>query len=162
MVVFADSCVFPPRPQVGLGNLLKRHRPTRFQSPPGRLMLVRSGIEYWLLVVMRMLVANVDNGVVSGVPSWMVPAAATPKPTPMSGLLVIKGAIDVCLRLGVAGGGEGCHHPVSRPSHCGKSSSGAYIWPARPGSVSGPERAPGFPAPPARAPPAVSGTPNSG
>src|SRR5215471_11084140 len=115
MVVFADSGVLPPRPQVGLGNLLNRQRPTRFQSPPGRLMLVRRGIEYWLLVVMRMLVAKVDKGVVSGSPSWMVPAAATPKPTPMSGLLVMNGAIDVCLRCGSAGSGEGCHHPVSRP-----------------------------------------------
>src|SRR5262249_11279456 len=122
MVVFAESGVLPPRPQVGLGNQLNRHSPTRFQSPPGRLMFVRSGTEYWPLVVMRMLVAKVESGVVSGEPSWTVPAAATPKPTPMRGLEVINGANVVYLRLVASGWGGGLHHPVTRPSHAGKSS----------------------------------------
>src|SRR5215831_6299885 len=122
MVVFAESGVLPPRPQVGLGNSLNRHSPTRFQSPPGRLMFVRSGTEYWPLVVMRMLVANVDSGVVSGEPSWMVPAAATPAPTPISGLEVINGAKATCLRWLGSGSGGGFHQPVAWPSQVGKSS----------------------------------------
>src|SRR5262249_15306628 len=97
MVVFAESGVLPPRPQVGLGNSLNRHSPTRFQSPPGRLMFVRSGTEYWPLVVMRMLVANVDRGVSSGWPNWIVPAAATGSRRPRGWLEVIKGATATCL-----------------------------------------------------------------
>src|SRR6267142_3526659 len=157
MVVLLDSGVFPPRPQVGLGNLLNRHRPTRFQSPPGRLMLVRNGTEYWLLVVMRRLVANVDSCVVSGSPNWIVPAAATPKPTPIRGLEVMNGATAVCLVWAACASAEVCHHPVARPSHAGKSSSGVYRSLARPGLPSNAGRAPAFPAPPARAPPATSG-----
>src|SRR5512144_933444 len=91
-MLLTDSGVLPPSPQVGLGNLLQRHSPTRFQSPPGRVTLVRSGTENWCSLVTRTLVENLESRVVSASPSWKVPAAATPPPTPMSGLLVTKGA----------------------------------------------------------------------
>src|SRR5512144_2959144 len=97
-MVFAESGVLPPMPHVGLGNLLKRHRPTRFQSPPGRLMLVRNGSENWFSVVMSTLVEYFESRVVAGSPSWIVPAPATPKPTPMRGLEVMNGASVRCCR----------------------------------------------------------------
>src|SRR5512145_3124955 len=125
-MLLTDSGVLPPSPQVGLGNRLQRHRPTRFHSPPGRVTLVRSGTENWCSVVTRTLVENLDRLVVSGSPNWKVPAAATPAPTPMRGLEVTKGATVTWKRWSREASGEGGrHHPVASPSQSGKSSRGA-------------------------------------
>src|SRR5574342_106180 len=124
-MLLAESGVLPPRPQVGLGNLLQRHSPTRFQSPPGSVTLVRSGTENWRSLVTSRLVENLERWVVSGSPSWKVPAAATPPPTPMSGLEVTKGARVTWNRsLAASAGAAGRHHPVASPSQSGKSRRG--------------------------------------
>src|SRR6185436_19207062 len=72
-------------PQVGLGHLVQRTMPVRPQSPPNRSSC-RLVSAYCDWVVMVKLVECVERLVFSGSPNWIVPAAATLKPTPVTGL----------------------------------------------------------------------------
>src|SRR5438132_10178248 len=124
MVDFADSGVFPPMPQVGLGHFVQRHMPVRPQSSPANRRSCRAVSAYCDCVVTVKLVEYVDRLVFSGWPRWVVPAAATPKPKPVTGLEERNGMM---VRWPLAGfssalpGEGGFFRPSSSPSQVGKS-----------------------------------------
>src|SRR5712675_1026147 len=124
MVDFADSGVFPPIPQVGLGHFVHRHMPVRPQSSPANRRSCRAVSAYCDWVVTVKLVEYVERLVFSGSPRWVVPAAATPKPTPVTGLEDTNG---ITVRWRLAGffsaspGGGGLLSPSSSPSQVGRS-----------------------------------------
>src|SRR2546423_9844440 len=111
-------------PQVGLGHLVHRAMPVRPQSPAKRRSC-RFVSAYCDWVVMVKLSEYVERLVFSGSPCWVVPAAATPKPTPVTGLEDTKG---ITVRWRLAGflwapsGGGRFFRPSSSPSQVGRSS----------------------------------------
>src|SRR5712664_540288 len=124
---FADCGVFPPMPQVGLGHFVQRAMPVRPQASLS-LRSCRFVSAYCDWVVMVSLSEYVERLVFSGWPRWVVPAAATPKPTPVTGLEDRNG---ITVRWPLAGfssaapGGGGFLRPSSSPSQVGKSSLAA-------------------------------------
>src|SRR5437588_1110516 len=124
MVDFADSGVFPPMPQVGLGHFVQRAMPVRPQSSPANRRSCRLVSAYCDWVVRVKLSEYVERLVFSASPCWVVPAAATPKPTPVTGLEDTNG---ITVRWRLAGlfsaspGGGGFLNPSSSPSHVGRS-----------------------------------------
>src|SRR6267143_218197 len=128
MVDSALCGVFPPMPQVGLGHFVQRSMPVRPQSSPANRRSCRAVSAYCDWVVTVKLVEYVERLVFSGSPRWVVPAAATPKPTPVTGLEETNG---ITVRWRLAGflsespGGGGFLSPSSSPSQVGKSSVAA-------------------------------------
>src|SRR5712671_6379215 len=114
-------------PQVGLGHLVQRAMPVRPQSPSKRRSC-RLVSAYCDWVVMVRLREYVERFVFSGLPYWVVPAAATPKPTPVTGLEDTNG---ITVRWLLAGffssspGGGGFLRPSNSPSQVGRSSVAA-------------------------------------
>src|SRR5712664_3188189 len=123
MVDFADSGVFPPMPQVGLGHFVQRSMPVRPQSSPANRRSCREVSAYCDWVVTVKLVEYVERLVFAGSPRWVVPAAATPKPRPVTGLEDRNG---ITVRWRLAGffsaspGGGGFLSPSSSPSRAGR------------------------------------------
>ena len=115
-------------PQVGLGHFVQRHMPVRPQSSPANRRSCRAVSAYCDCVVTVKLVEYVDRLVFSGSPRWVVPAAATPKPRPVTGLEDRNG-MTVRWRLAcffsVSRGEGGCLSPSSSPSQVGRSSVAA-------------------------------------
>src|SRR5712671_2329101 len=124
MVDFADSGVFPPMPQVGLGHFVQRAMPVRPQSSPAKRRSCRLVSAYCDWVVTVRLSEYVERLVFSGLPYCLVPAAATPKPTPVTGLEDTNG---ITVRWRLAGffscspGGGGFLRPSNSPSQVGRS-----------------------------------------
>src|SRR5439155_17807324 len=126
-------------PQVGLGHLVQRAMPVRPQSPPNRrsCLLVSAYCDW---VVMVKLSEYVERFAFSGSPCWVVPAAATPKPTPVTGLEDTNG---ITVRWRLAGffspspGRGGFLRPSSSPSHVGRSllAAAAPRWGGRATSI---------------------------
>src|SRR2546428_7134154 len=73
-------------PQVGLGHFVQRAMPVRPQSSPANRRSCRLVSAYCDWVVRVKLSEYVERLVFSRSPRWVVPAAATPKPTPGTGL----------------------------------------------------------------------------
>src|SRR5260370_2396758 len=127
MVDFADSGVCSPMPQVGLRHFVQRSMPVRPQSS-GNRRSCREVSAYCDWVVRVKLSEYVERLVFSGSPRWVVPAAATPKPKPVTGLEDTNG---MTVRWRVAGfssaspGGGGFLSPSRPPSQVGKSSVAA-------------------------------------
>src|SRR4051812_45789494 len=127
MVDFADSGVFPPTPQVGLGHFVQRAMPVRPQSSLN-LRSCRLVSAYCDWVVMVRLSEYVERLVLSGWPRWVVPAAATPKPRPVTGLEDRNGITGGGPWAGSppgAPGGGGVLSPSTSRSRVGKSSLAA-------------------------------------
>src|SRR2546421_9792932 len=124
MVDSALCGVFPPMPQVGLGHFVQRSMPVRPQSSPANRRSCREVSAYCDWVVTVKLVEYVERLVFCGSPRWVVPAAATPKPRPVTGLEDRNG---ITVRWRLAGffsaspGGGGFLGPSSSPSQGGKS-----------------------------------------
>src|SRR6267378_5466529 len=111
-------------PQVGLGHFVQRAMPVRPQSSPANRMSCRLVSAYCDWVVRVKLSEYVERLVFSGSPCWVVPAAATPNPTPVTGLEDTNGMM---VRWRLAGffsaspGGGGFLSPSSSPSQVGRS-----------------------------------------
>src|SRR5438874_12823047 len=111
-------------PQVGLGHLVQRAMPVRRQSSPANRRSCRLVSAYCDWVVRVKLSEYVERLVFSASPCWVVPAAATPNPTPVTGLEDTNG---IMVRWRSAGlfsaspGGVGLMSPSSSPSQLGTS-----------------------------------------
>src|SRR5437660_2273352 len=111
-------------PQVGLGHFVQRAMPVRPQSSPANRRSCRLVSAYCDWVVRVKLSEYVDRLVFCGSPRWVVPAAATPKPTPVTGLEDTNGITVTCRLAGffsVSPGGAGFLSPSSSPSQVGRS-----------------------------------------
>src|ERR1700682_832946 len=111
-------------PQVGLGHFVQPRLTVRPQSSPADRRSWRVASAYCDWVVTVKLSEYVESCVFSGSPRWVVPAAATPKPKPVTGLEDTNG-ISVRWRLAgffsASPEGGGFSSPSSSPSQVGRS-----------------------------------------